>query len=121
MMARGKTALKREMKDMSEETKKKGLFARLREGLSRTRGSMTEKVDEMVRDNRKVDEDFYEELEDILVMADCGLKATTAIIDELRRRHLPCGGGRAADRLGGPCPRADHQAPLRRRPGGSRL
>ena len=86
MMARGKTALKREMKDMSEETKKKGLFARLREGLSRTRGSMTEKVDEMVRDNRKVDEDFYEELEDILVMADCGLKATTAIIDELRRR-----------------------------------
>ncbi len=86
MMARGKTALKREMRNMSEETKKKGLFARLREGLSRTRGSMTEKVDEMVRDNRKVDEDFYEELEDILVMADCGLKATTAIIDELRRR-----------------------------------
>jgi len=71
---------------MSDETKKKGLFARLREGLSRTRGNMTEKVDEMVRDNRKVDEDFYEELEDILVMADCGLKATETIIDELRRR-----------------------------------
>ena len=71
---------------MSEEKKKKGLFARLREGLSKTRGNMTEKVDEMVRDNRKVDEDFYEELEDILVMADCGLKATTVIIDELRRR-----------------------------------
>ena len=71
---------------MGDETKKKGLFARLREGLSRTRGNMTEKVDEMVRDNRKVDEDFYEELEDILVMADCGLKATETIIDELRRR-----------------------------------
>ena len=71
---------------MSDETKKKGLFARLREGLSRTRGNMTEKVEEMVRDNRKVDEDFYEELEDILVMADCGLKATETIIDELRRR-----------------------------------
>ena len=68
------------------ETKKKGLFARLREGLSKTRGNMTEKVDVMVRDNRKVDEDFYEELEDILVMADCGLKATTVIIDELRAR-----------------------------------
>ena len=68
------------------EGKKKGLFARLREGLSKTRGNLTGKVDEMVRDNRKVDEDFYEELEDILVMADCGLKATTAIIDELRRR-----------------------------------
>ncbi|MBR0512712.1 MAG: signal recognition particle-docking protein FtsY [Clostridia bacterium] len=70
---------------MSEE-KKKGLFARLREGLSKTRGNMTEKVDEMVRENRKIDEDFYEELEDILLMADCGLKATTVIIDELRDR-----------------------------------
>ena len=71
---------------MSEEKKRKGLFARLREGLSKTRGNMTEKVDEMVRDNRRVDEDFYEELEDILIMADCGMKATTVIIDELRRR-----------------------------------
>ena len=70
---------------MSEE-KKKGLFARLREGLSKTRGNMTEKVDDMVRDNRKIDEDFYEELEDILLMADCGLKATEAIVDELRDR-----------------------------------
>jgi len=68
------------------EEKKKGLFARLREGLSKTRGNMTEKVDDMVRENRKIDEDFYEELEDILLMADCGLKATTAIIDELRER-----------------------------------
>ncbi len=68
------------------EGKKKGLFARLREGLSKTRGNMTEKVDEMVRENRRVDEDFYEELEDILVMADCGLKATTVIMDELRAR-----------------------------------
>ena len=68
------------------ETKKKGLFARLREGLSKTRGNMTDKVDEMVRENRKIDEDFYEELEDILLMADCGLKATTEIVDELRER-----------------------------------
>ena len=82
---RRKTTEERGLDRMSE-TKKKGLFARLREGLSKTRGNMTEKVDVMVRDNRKVDEDFYEELEDILVMADCGLKATTVIIDELRAR-----------------------------------
>ncbi|MBQ9252918.1 MAG: signal recognition particle-docking protein FtsY [Clostridia bacterium] len=74
------------MNGLSEEKKKKGLFARLREGLSKTRGNMTEKVDEMVRDNRKIDDDFYEELEDILVMADCGMKATTVIIDELKAR-----------------------------------
>ena len=70
---------------MSEQ-KKKGFFARLREGLSKTRGNMTEKVDAMVRENRKIDDEFYEELEDILLMSDCGLKATTLMIDELRDR-----------------------------------
>lgn len=70
---------------MAEE-KKKGFFARLREGLSKTRGNLTEKVDEMVKENRKIDEDFYEELEDILLMADCGMKATMTIMDELRTR-----------------------------------
>lgn len=70
---------------MSEQ-KKKGFFARLKEGLSRTRGNLTDKVDDLVKENRKIDEDFYEELEDILLLADCGVKATTAILDELRVR-----------------------------------
>ncbi len=70
---------------MSEE-KKKGLFARLFQGLSKTRGNLTEKVDDLVKETRKIDEDFYEELEDILLMADCGVKATTSIMDELRER-----------------------------------
>lgn len=65
---------------------KKGLFARLREGLSKTRGNLTDKVDDLVKENRKIDEDFYEELEDILLLADCGVKATTVILDELRGR-----------------------------------
>ena len=68
------------------ETKKKGLFARLREGLSKTRGNLTDKVDDLVKETRKIDEDFYEELEDILLLADCGVKATNAIMDELRER-----------------------------------
>ncbi|MGN1019278.1 MAG: signal recognition particle-docking protein FtsY [Aristaeellaceae bacterium] len=68
---------------MSEE-KKKGLFSRLFQGLSKTRGNLTDKVDDLVRETRRIDEDFYEELEDILLMADCGVKATTAIMDELR-------------------------------------
>lgn len=70
---------------MSEQ-KKKGFFARLKEGLSRTRGNLTDKVDDLVKENRKIDEDFYEELEDILLLADCGVKATSAILDELRDR-----------------------------------
>ena len=72
---------------MAEEKKeKKGLFARLREGLSKTRDVLTGRVDTLVRETRKIDEEFYEELEDILIMSDCGMKATMAIMDELRER-----------------------------------
>lgn len=63
-----------------------GLFAKLREGLTKTRDSLMRRVDTLVKETRKIDEDFYEELEDILLMSDCGMKATTAIMDELRRR-----------------------------------
>ena len=63
-----------------------GLFAKLREGLTKTRDSLMGRVDTLVKETRKIDEDSYEELEDILLMSDCGMKATTAIMDELRRR-----------------------------------
>lgn len=63
-----------------------GLFSKLREGLAKTRDSLMGRVDTLVKETRKIDEDFYEELEDILLMSDCGMKATTAIMDELRRR-----------------------------------
>ena len=63
-----------------------GPFAKLREGLTKTRDSLMGRVDTLVKETRKIDEDFYEELEDILLMSDCGMKATTAIMDELRRR-----------------------------------
>lgn len=63
-----------------------GLFSKLREGLTKTRDSLMGRVDTLVKETRKIDEDFYEELEDILLMSDCGMKATNAIMDELRRR-----------------------------------
>lgn len=63
-----------------------GLFAKLREGLTKTRDSLMGRVDTLVKETRKIDEDFYEELENILLMSDCGMKATTAMMDELRRR-----------------------------------
>ena len=67
-------------------SEKKGLFARLREGLSKTRDALTGRVDTLVKETRKIDEEFYEELEDILLLSDCGMKATMAIMDELRER-----------------------------------
>ncbi len=66
--------------------KKKGLFARLREGLSKTRGNMTDRMDDLVRETRKIDDGFYDELEDILIMSDCGMKATMSMIDTLKTR-----------------------------------
>lgn len=65
---------------------KKGLFARLREGLSKTRDNLVGRVDNLVKETRKIDDEFYEELEDILLMSDCGMKATMVIMDELRSR-----------------------------------
>ncbi|MCH5287620.1 MAG: signal recognition particle-docking protein FtsY [Christensenellaceae bacterium] len=67
-------------------SEKKGLFARLRDGLSKTRDSLTGRVDTLVKETRKIDEEFYEELEDILLLSDCGVKATTTIMDDLRER-----------------------------------
>ena len=66
--------------------KKKGLFARLREGLSKTRGNMTDRMDDLGRETRKIDDGFYDELEDILIMSDCGMKATMSMIDTLKTR-----------------------------------
>ncbi len=68
------------------EKEKKGLFARLREGLSKTRDALTGRVDTLVKETRKIDDEFYEELEDILILSDCGMKATMSIMDELRAR-----------------------------------
>lgn len=67
-------------------SEKKGLFARLREGLQKTRDALTGRVDTLVKETRKIDDEFYEELEDILLLSDCGMKATMAIMDELRAR-----------------------------------
>ena len=67
-------------------SEKKGLFARLREGQQKTRDQLTGRVDTLVKETRKIDEEFYEELEDILLLSDCGMKATMLIMDELRAR-----------------------------------
>ena len=48
-------------------SEKKGLFARLFSGLSKTRGNLTEKVDEITREDRKIDEDFYESIRGVII------------------------------------------------------
>ena len=63
-----------------------GFFQRLKEGLSKTRGNFTSKVDSLVENTQAIDEDFYDELTDILILADAGAKATDRIISQLRER-----------------------------------
>ena len=65
---------------------KKGFFSRLKEGLSKTRSSITERVDEVLKNFKKVDEELFEELEEVLIMADVGVNTSMEIIDDLRQK-----------------------------------
>lgn len=67
---------------MSEE--KKGFFGRLREGLTKTRNNIVHGIDSAFGGFSNIDDDFYEELEEILIMGDIGVKATEEILDKLR-------------------------------------
>lgn len=69
---------------MSEE--KKGFFARLKEGLTKTRNNIVHSIDAVFGGFSSIDEDFYEELEEILIMGDIGVKATGEILDKLREQ-----------------------------------
>ncbi len=60
-----------------------GFFARLKQGLSKTRGQMSRQIDQLNSAAQKIDEDFYEELLDILVLSDAGGGASEHIIDTL--------------------------------------
>ncbi|MCM1049953.1 MAG: signal recognition particle-docking protein FtsY [Clostridiales bacterium] len=67
---------------MSEE--KKGFFARLKNGLAKTRDNIVRGIDSVFNGFSYIDEDFYEELEEILIMGDIGVNATEEILEKLR-------------------------------------
>lgn len=69
---------------MSEE--KKGFFSRLKAGLSKTRNNIVRGIDNVFNGFSSIDEDFYEELEEILIMGDIGVNATGEIVERLRRQ-----------------------------------
>ena len=67
---------------MGEE--KKGFFSRLKEGLSKTRNNIVRGIDNVFNGFSAIDEDFYEELEEILIMGDIGVNATGEIVERLK-------------------------------------
>ena len=69
---------------MSEE--KKGFFARLKEGLTKTRNNIVRGIDSIFSGFSSIDDDFYEELEETLIMGDLGVNATARILERLKKQ-----------------------------------
>ncbi len=63
-----------------------GFFARLKAGLSKTRENIVDGFDAVFGGFSAIDEDFYEELEEVLIMGDIGVKATGEIIERLKKQ-----------------------------------
>lgn len=63
-----------------------GFFSRLKEGLTKTRNNIVHGIDAVFSGFSSIDEDFYEELEEILIMGDIGVNATGDILERLRKQ-----------------------------------
>lgn len=71
-----------------EETKPKkaGFFQKLMSGLTKTRDDITNKIDSVLKSYKKIDEELFDDLEEVLVTADVGVNTTMELIDRLRNR-----------------------------------
>ena len=72
--------------DLTEEGKEKkmGFFGRLKAGLTKTRNNIVQGIDNVFNGFSSIDEDFYEELEEILIMGDIGINATSDIVERVK-------------------------------------
>ena len=68
------------------EEKKKGFFNRLVEGLNKTRENIVSGMDSIFSGFSAIDEDFYEELEETLIMGDLGIQTTMSVLEDLRKK-----------------------------------
>ncbi|MBK5969624.1 signal recognition particle-docking protein FtsY [Thiorhodovibrio winogradskyi] len=83
-------AAKAEAEAAAAADQRRGMFARLKTGLNRTRAILNADIGDLVSGRKEIDEDLLEELETLLLTADVGVPATTRIIDDLSgrvRRH----------------------------------
>lgn len=73
-----------EMEQVAQE--KQGFFDRLKQGLSKTRNNIVNNMNSLFTGSDRIDEDFYEELEEILIMGDMGVNATNQILEGLKKQ-----------------------------------
>lgn len=65
---------------------KKGFFGRLVEGLTKTRNNIVSGIDSIFSGFSAIDDDFYEEIEETLIMGDLGIETTMAVVEDLRKK-----------------------------------
>ena len=65
---------------------KKGFFGRLVEGLAKTRNNIVSGIDSIFSGFSAIDDEFYEEIEETLIMGDLGIQTTMSIVEDLRRK-----------------------------------
>jgi len=73
-------------KENDMEEKKKGFFSRLEEGLNKTRENIVSGIDSIFSGFSAIDDDFFEELEETLIMGDIGIQTTMTIMEDLRKK-----------------------------------
>ncbi len=66
--------------------KKKSLFAKMKEGLAKTRNSITSRVDELIKYYREIDDEFFDDLEETLIISDMGVRTANEIISGLKKQ-----------------------------------
>ncbi|XPV74928.1 MAG: signal recognition particle-docking protein FtsY [Desulfovibrio sp.] len=88
-------ALALELED--EEDEKDRLFLKLSEGLSKTKEQISKRIDGLLDSHSSIDEDFWDELEEILIMADIGFDGATMLMDNLKERVRKAGTTDIAD------------------------
>jgi fused signal recognition particle receptor len=71
---------------LDREDKMAGLFSRLKAGLAKTSQSLVGKVEELITGRKNIDDELYEELEEILIQADVGAETSFELVESLRRK-----------------------------------
>lgn len=75
-----------EVEPIEEKKEKKGFFKRLVSGLAKTRNNILSGINDVFRGFSSIDDEFYEELEEILVMADIGINTVEKILEDLKKK-----------------------------------
>ena len=65
-----------------------GFFDKIKAGLAKTRQALSNTLDEVFTGYNEIDDDFYDELEETLILADLGVDTATKVVAELRRRAV---------------------------------